>query len=140
MGPPAPRPCASCPYRRDVPSGIWDHSEYQKLRRYDNDTADQPVALFQCHQHDADDQQRRMCAGWVGCHGHHLLALRLALMQARISPHTFAAAADYHSPTPLFASGSAAADHGETDLHTPTAEAAHAITKIQRARTDLTDH
>lgn len=28
---PSPRLCESCPYRRDVPSGIWDRSEYAKL-------------------------------------------------------------------------------------------------------------
>nr|WP_280343300.1 DUF6283 family protein [Nocardia neocaledoniensis] len=34
IGPPAPRPCVSCPYRRDVPSGVWDFGEYEKLRGY----------------------------------------------------------------------------------------------------------
>ncbi|MGW4371478.1 DUF6283 family protein [Nocardia takedensis] len=140
MGPPAPRPCTSCPYRRDVPSGIWDHTEYRKLRAYDNDLPDQPAALFQCHQQDADDDRRRMCAGWVGCHGPTLFALRLALVEDRITPTTYRAVTEYHCPTPLFTTGAAAADHGETDLHDPTAEAAHAIAKIRRARTDLADH
>nr|WP_239003987.1 DUF6283 family protein [Nocardia panacis] len=67
MGPPAPRPCASCPYRRDVPSGIWHESEYNKLRSYDLDTAYQPTALFECHQTEPDTPAARMCAGWVGC-------------------------------------------------------------------------
>jgi hypothetical protein len=47
------RPCPTCPYRRDVPSGIWQASEYSKLPRYDNDVPDQLAAgatgLFYCH-------------------------------------------------------------------------------------------
>lgn len=29
---PRKTPCASCPYRKDVPSGVWEASEYEKLR------------------------------------------------------------------------------------------------------------
>lgn len=29
---PAPRPCESCPYRRNVPSGIWTEEEYIEER------------------------------------------------------------------------------------------------------------
>lgn len=72
---PAPKPCASCPYRRDVPSGVWHPDEYTKLRRYDEDTSQQPAGLFICHQTDAENDARRVCAGWVGCHGDQLLGL-----------------------------------------------------------------
>jgi hypothetical protein len=48
---PASNPCGSCPYRRDVPSGVWDAAEYEKLPRYDGPMADQPARLFLCHQH-----------------------------------------------------------------------------------------
>jgi hypothetical protein len=37
----AARPCASCPYRKDVPSGIWAAHEYTKLLAYDGDILDQ---------------------------------------------------------------------------------------------------
>ena len=30
-----PKPCASCPYRCDVPSGVWHPDEYAKLEVYD---------------------------------------------------------------------------------------------------------
>ena len=47
------RPCPSCPYRRDVPSGIWHESEYAKLPQFDGPTQDQlaagAFALFHCH-------------------------------------------------------------------------------------------
>ncbi|MFD7961193.1 DUF6283 family protein [Streptomyces zaomyceticus] len=41
--PPAPRPCASCPYRRDVPSGVWSRGDYVKLPLYDGPTWTQPA-------------------------------------------------------------------------------------------------
>lgn len=136
-GPPAPRPCQSCPYRRDVPSGIWAREEYEKLRAYDRETGHQPLALFQCHQHDADSPTRRMCAGWVGCHGDDLLALRLACATGDISPETFEAAVNYDPHVPLFASGSEAADHGQAEILHPSRAARAYSAKIVRRRTDL---
>ncbi|MEV6909068.1 DUF6283 family protein [Amycolatopsis sp. NPDC051071] len=56
LGPPAEAPCRSCPYRRDVPSGVWDISEYEKLARYDRDTGEQPTGLFQYHLTDKDSR------------------------------------------------------------------------------------
>jgi hypothetical protein len=88
--PPAPRPCDSCPYRRDAPSGVWAHEEYEKLRRYDAPTPQQSAGLFQCHQSDANSPGRRICAGWAGCHTDgHLLGLRVALLESRIDAETF---------------------------------------------------
>ncbi|MCC9181145.1 DUF6283 family protein [Mycolicibacterium mageritense] len=84
MGVPAPRPCASCPYRRDAPSGIWDASEYRKLPAYDGEAQDQPLNLFVCHQTNGDDPNARLCGGWVACHGGELMALRLAVIRGRV--------------------------------------------------------
>ncbi|GGX36468.1 DUF6283 family protein [Streptomyces noursei] len=138
LRPPVPRPCDSCPYRRDVPSGIWAHEEYEKLRRYDASTPDQPTALFQCHQTDGDSAARRICGGWAGCHdGTHLLALRIALLAGQIDASTYQAAAEYVSPVPLFSSGAEAADHGQADINQPTDEARQLIGKIAKVRGDL---
>lgn len=137
MGPPAPRPCQSCPYRRDVPSGVWDSTEYTKLRDYDHPTPQQPIALFQCHQTDATSSIRRICAGWAGCHGQELLALRLAVRTGRISAATYTAAINYQSPVTLFASGTEAAEHGAADIEQPTTAARRAIEKITRQRPDV---
>lgn len=41
-------PCSSCPYRRDVPSGVWHREEYEKLLQYDDSTEILPA--FMCHQ------------------------------------------------------------------------------------------
>lgn len=138
LRPPAPRPCDSCPYRRDVAAGIWAFEEYQKLRSYDAPTGEQPVGVFQCHQTDRDSTARRMCAGWVGCHGGaDLLALRIAYLEGRIHHDTFSAAAEYVSPVDLFTSGSYAADHGQAAIPDPSPQAVQAIQKVCRARTDL---
>lgn len=105
---PAPRPCQSCPYRRDVPSGVWAASEYAKLAAYDRDTAAQPAEMFLCHQNSPDAAQSRLCAGWAACHGDQLLALRLAGARRDLPPEVVRAAMDYVSPVPLFDSGAAA--------------------------------
>ncbi|MET8997158.1 DUF6283 family protein [Amycolatopsis sp. NPDC004169] len=140
IGPPAPRPCVSCPYRRDVPSGVWHVSEYAKLPRYDTETGTQPGGLFQCHQNDTDDTRRRICAGWAGCHdGDELLALRLAVISGRITPETAQATVNYQSPVPLFDSGAEAAAHGVRNMSDPDAEALRTIEKIRRVRADLVE-
>lgn len=119
---PSAAPCGTCPYRRDVPSGVWAAEEYAKLPLYDGETWEQSPAPFYCHQNDG-----HLCAGWVGCHdAYHLLALRLH----RVDPATF----DYESPVPLFASGAEAAAHGLADLDAPSERARQAIGKLERRR------
>lgn len=124
---PAPRPCGSCPYRRDVPAGVWDGSEYEKLPLYDAPTGDQPSAIFKCHQDDG-----RACAGWVACNDMaENLAIRLALLDGRLTDDQFDALLDYETPTPLFGSGQEAADHGRSVL-IPGPDALRIISKQLR--------
>jgi hypothetical protein len=128
--PPAPRPCDSCPYRLDVPSGIWHPDEYRNLPLYDEDTAYQPTNVFLCHQ-----QNGRVCAGWAGCHdGEHLLALRLAVAFGTLTPDDVEAVIDYVSPIPLWSSGVEAAEHGMADIPKPGVDAQRAIDKLARRR------
>lgn len=124
---PAPRPCGSCPYRRDVPAGIWDESEYAKLPPYDGETALQPLAAFFCHQQDG-----RLCAGWVACHGINgargLLALR---MLCTVIPEDESdQIVGYSTDVPLFGSGAEAAVHGLSGVHYPDAKARRVIDKL----------
>ncbi|WP_354574206.1 DUF6283 family protein [Frigoribacterium sp. UYMn621] len=49
---PRKSPCASCPFRVNVPSGIWGPEEYEKLPRYDGDMVGQSPKAFACHQFD----------------------------------------------------------------------------------------
>lgn len=116
-------PCPACPYRRDVPSGVWAPEEYDKLRRYDAPTADQPPKAFLCHA-----TPERLCHGWAVTHsqrGHDfdLLALRFMFHDAKVP----AAPA-----VPLFSSGNEAADHGQRDVRTPSQEAKEAMDRLLR--------
>jgi len=127
---PAPRPCESCPYRRDVPAGIWDVSEYAKLPLYDSPTWAQPPGVFACHQ-----QNGRVCAGWAGTHDmDHSLALRVATRMGTISAEDADACQTYESPVPLWPTGAAAAEHGLADIDSPTADAVRMMAKLQRAK------
>lgn len=138
--PPAKRPCGTCPYRRDVPSGIWAEEEYEKLSRYDAETMFQPPATFLCHLAERGGQLRRVCAGWAGCHdGWDLLSLRLAVSESirDITTDTYVAICEYTSPVPLFATGAEAAAHGLRDMLNPSEAAATAIDKILRVRPDI---
>jgi hypothetical protein len=123
-------PCSSCPYRRDVPSGVWAASEYELLRPYDNPTGDQPAAVFACHA-----TPEALCHGWAVVHSnrghdHELLALR-------IWPPT----GDIPEPgVPLYGSGNEAADHGQAEIEAPSDDARattdRLLRKFPRLRTD----
>ena len=122
-------PCASCPYRRDVPSGVWAESEYEKLRGYDGSIQEQAEAeafgVFNCHQGDG-----QVCAGWAGCHDmSNNLAVRLAARGRNIAPLL-----EYTTTVPLFSSGNEAADHGEADIGHPSEDAMDTADKIARVR------
>lgn len=116
-------PCPACPYRRDVPSGVWAPEEYEKLRRYDAPTADQPPKAFMCHATPA-----RLCHGWAVVHssrGHNfgLMALRFMFHDARVPTE---------AAVPLFSSGNEAADHGQRDVARPSSRAEEAMSKLLR--------
>lgn len=122
----AKAPCKSCPYRRDVPSGVWAPQEYEKLPRYDGAIADQAMAgataVFMCHQQDG-----QLCAGWVGTHGaDNLLALRIG------ARHVHPSVWRYESPVPLFASGAQAAEHGMREVDCPGQDAERVMGRLLR--------
>jgi hypothetical protein len=129
---PAKAPCRSCPYRRDVPSGVWHETEYDKLPGYDGDTSEQLAAgamgAFYCHQNDG-----RLCAGWVGCHDmNESLGLRFAVKAGHISPEEWEEALDYVSSVPLFGSGAEAAAHGRAEIEQPGVQARRTIDRLTR--------
>jgi hypothetical protein len=121
------RPCSTCPYRRDVPSGIWAADEYDKLPGYDGDVPEQAAAgafgLFFCHQRTGD-----LCAGWVGCHDMASnLAIRFSHRDVDMD-----AVLGYVSPIPLFASGTEAAEHGKREITEPGPDADRKIQQLLR--------
>lgn len=126
----ADAPCKSCPYRRDVPSGVWDADEYAKLSGYDGDITAQlqagAVGLFLCHQQDGN-----LCAGWLACHGGgSLLAMRLH--GGTVAPEAWR----YATRIPVFESGAQAAAHGIADVPHPGARAKTVIARLVRKRLD----
>lgn len=132
---PATRPCPSCPYRRDVPSGVWDAAEYDKLRRYDQPTPYQPTRVFLCHQGNG-----RLCAGWVGCHDmDEMLAMRIAVADKSLTVAEMQAVADFVSPVELWGSGAEAAEHGLADVGQPGRAAREVIAKVTRRHTTKPD-
>lgn len=131
--PPAKEPCDYCPYRLDVPSGVWSGEEYAKLPGYDLPTGQQPSGVFMCHK-----KNTRVCAGWAGCHGpqvrgYDLLALRFAALVG-IAPEVVEAVMEYVSPVPLFATGRAAAEHGLREVEAVGPEASEAMDKLMAGR------
>lgn len=119
---PPKRPCGSCPYRRDVPAGIWAEEEYAKLPAYDGETWQQPPALFMCHQQDGC-----LCGGWLAAHDRrNLLALRIA--GPRLDPAVW----DYEPGVPVFSSGAEAAAHGLSGVDAPDAAAQRKIAGLVR--------
>lgn len=130
INPPSPSPCVSCPYRRDVPSGVWDEAEYAKLPPYDSETAFQPPGVFLCHQQDG-----RLCAGWCAVHDMtHNLALRLAVASGTITVDDAERIIDYETTVPLFPSGAEAAKHGRAHIRAPKPDAVKAIQRLERKR------
>lgn len=126
---PAPRPCVSCPYRRDVPSGVWSAEEYEKLPAYDEaETGLQPLGAFHCHQQDG-----RLCAGWVAVHDmDESLALRMLASFGSISDEELDVVFDYSTDVELFASGTEAAAHGLRDLERPSVDAVKMLVRLER--------
>ena len=118
-------PCKSCPYRTDVPSGIWDQSEYDKLPGYDGEMWQQAHGVFLCHQKNGS-----LCSGWLACHGpHNLLSLRMsAVIRGDIDPSVF----DYVTHVPVFSSGAEARAHGIAAIEQPTISAREMATRLRK--------
>ena len=128
MKPPKARPCGSCPYRRDVPAGVWHPSEYMRLIPYDRPTTEQPVGVFGCHQQDG-----HLCAGWVGCHDmEENLALRLSVGGGFMTAEEYDACLNYESAVPLWVSGMEAAAHGLSEIKEPSERAQTVIRNLKR--------
>lgn len=124
-------PCVSCPYRKDVPSGIWSTEEYDKIEPYDNDTWQQPRRLFMCHQADGC-----LCRGWLDTHGGELLGVRIACAKGEIDPEAVTKALDEGPAVPVFASAADAAKHGRRSIMRPGRKAREMMTKIGKKRGD----
>lgn len=126
----APEPCGTCPYRRDVPAGLWDASEYEKLptfaEGYDAGQGVPCLALFLCHQTHRLGRDTA-CRGWLSVE-RESLAVRLAVLTGRI-------AADEvwrEVKAPLYESGREAAEAGLAGVEEPSLGARRAMARLQR--------
>lgn len=118
--------CSACPYRRDVPSGVWSAAEYDKLAEYDGPIHAQSPSYFACHA-----TPDFLCHGWAVVHGSggkELLGLRI--LQA-INGGTEIVIPDAGS-VPLFSTGREAAEHGKRDIEHPSPEALRTARRLVR--------
>ena len=116
-------PCRFCPYRRDVPSGVWAAEEYDRLAGWDAPFAEQPPGYFGCHA-----TPDHICHGWAVVHGSNdreVLGLRVLAAitgsEIEIPPPA----------VPLFSSGREAAEHGKRDILSPSIEARQAAASLE---------
>lgn len=83
------RPCAECPWRRDVAPGQFSAERFEALKgtvehevpRTATDVAEQPI--FACHK--SPKGREEACAGFLAVEGASNLAVRLAVAQQRLS-------------------------------------------------------
>lgn len=127
----APRPCNTCPYRRDTPPGIWAPEEYEKLARFDFDpwaAAAPELAVFRCHQQTATGVPT-VCRGWLTVHA-ETPAVRLAVAGGQVTVDQVYAAVDDE----LYETGAEARDAGMAGVLEPGADAEAAIGKLVARR------
>ncbi len=122
----APNPCNTCPYRRDVPAGIWAANEYEKLPQYDGDAIDMIGSIFHCHQENATGIDT-VCRGWLSVHADSV-PVRVAVMQGWLTPEQ----RDAEVNVPLFASGAEACKAGLAGVKTPDEAACLAVEKLAK--------
>lgn len=123
----AAAPCGSCPYRRDVPCGVWDESEYKKLMAYSLSPGEMPaMAVFLCHQTNATGQ-KTVCRGWLTVE-RDSIAVRLALLQGSVTPEQV-----YAAPlVPLYETSEEAAEAGMSGVRNPSREAKRLVSRLLR--------
>lgn len=126
------QPCSACPYRRDVPSGVWAAECYDLLPPYDAPTGEQPPNPFGCHA-----TPGFQCHGWAVVHSnrgheHDLLALRLLEFMGEAIDLPLAT-------TPMFASGAEAAEHGKAEIEHPSIIALHTAARLVSKYPRLSD-
>lgn len=118
-------PCGSCPYRQDTPPGVWDASEYAKLRQY-SDPMNPLLSVFLCHQTNATGKET-VCRGWLSVE-QESIAVRLAMIRGAVTPEQV-----FAPPlVPLYATGEEAAAAGLSAVEEPSPEAVRLSQRLIR--------
>jgi hypothetical protein len=121
-----PDPCASCPYRRDTPPGVWAPEEYRKLPAWDDPM--NFAGVFLCHHSNLGARQA-VCRGWLEVHGDNL--------QARMTGNRVeftSTAARFPTKVPLYKSGAQACAAGLRGVRRPNKAARRLMQKLTKAR------
>lgn len=113
------KPCASCPYRRDTPAGVWAADEYRKLPAYDDQFGG--GGIFLCH-HSSTAKEKSVCRGWFEVHERNITR-RLAVMTGKIVVE-----GECPCDVPLYDSGAEACRAGIRGVRRPS-KAARAMSK-----------
>lgn len=102
-----PRPCGACPYRRDVPPGVWAPEEYEKLGTYAT-TADGEITIapFGCHA-----SPELLCNGWANVERDSIAMRFLEMREGPIDVPP--------SNVPLYDTGAEARDAGLAGVTEP---------------------
>jgi len=74
-------PCPECPWRTDVPTGVFPAEAFRHSART---AADMAESLFGCHM--AGPETPQTCAGFLLRNAEHNLAVRIAIASGRIDP------------------------------------------------------
>lgn len=119
----APRPCSTCPYRRDTPPGIWAPEEYAKLPPYDDNLA---WGTFLCHLTTSTGVET-VCRGWLAVHAESVAA-RLAVLRGELTNEQRYAPVD----VPLYSSGAEACEAGMAGVPEPDEAAKAAVARLLR--------
>jgi len=124
----APRPCNTCPYRRDTPPGVWHPDEYAKLATFDDqhDGSLPNLAVFRCHQQTATNVPT-VCRGWLSVHA-HTPAIRMAVITGQVTVDQVFAEVDVE----LYETGAEACAAGMAGVERVSSQASRAIDKLQR--------
>ena len=120
-----PSPSSACPYRCEVPPGVWAAEEYEKLRGFDDNTE---FGTFLCH-HTPAIGQKTVCRGWLTVHAESV-AVRLAVARGLVTDdERYGLVWE-----PLYGSGNEAADAGLSGVAEPEEAAQRMMARLVRQR------
>lgn len=122
-----PKACDSCPYRRDVPPGVWAKEEYDKLPLYDCDAPMPALSSFLCHQSHATEIAT-VCRGWLSVH-RDSVAARISQIKGELLPEDIPTADESNV---YYESGAEAAKAGKRGVRRPSKAAKQKVRNLVR--------
>lgn len=85
------RPCAECPWRRDVAPNMFGRDRFEALAATSGSPGREVEVggpMFACHK--SPEGAEEACAGWLAVAGREHLGVRLAVVQGRLDPAALA--------------------------------------------------